>query len=66
MHSIDAELAGHAQKLDMKLQSLCGNGFSVCCAHACLALLLRSELTNKFGYISLPSILNAINGMPSY
>jgi len=27
--AIDAELAGHADKLDMKLQSLCGNGFSL-------------------------------------
>jgi len=27
--TIDAELAGHADKLDMKLQSLCGNGFSL-------------------------------------
>jgi len=26
-HSIDAELVEHAHKLDMKLQSLCGNGF---------------------------------------
>jgi len=28
INSIDAELAGHAHKLDMKLQSLCVNGFS--------------------------------------
>jgi len=28
-HSVDAELAGHARKLDVKLQSLCGSGFSV-------------------------------------
>jgi len=27
--AIDAELAGHADVLDMKLQSLCGNGFSL-------------------------------------
>jgi len=27
--AIDAELAGHADILDMKLQSLCGNGFSL-------------------------------------
>jgi len=27
--AIDAELVGHADKLDMKLQSLCGNGFSL-------------------------------------
>jgi len=25
--AVGAELAGHADKLDMKLQSLCGNGF---------------------------------------
>jgi len=29
MHSIHAELVGHAHKLDMKLQSLCGNGLSL-------------------------------------
>jgi len=29
IHSIDAELAGHVHKLDMKLQSLCENGFSL-------------------------------------
>ena len=29
MHSVDAELAGHAQKLDVKLQSLYGNVFSL-------------------------------------
>jgi len=27
IHSIDAELAGHAHKLDVKLHSLCGSGF---------------------------------------
>ena len=27
--AIDAEIAGHAHKLDMKLQSLCGSGFSL-------------------------------------
>ena len=27
--AIDAELAGHADKLDMKVQSLCENGFSL-------------------------------------
>jgi len=27
--AIDAELAGHADQLDVKLQSLCGNGFSL-------------------------------------
>jgi len=29
IHSIDAELAGHAHKLDVKLQWLCGSGFSL-------------------------------------
>jgi len=29
IHSVDAELAGHARKLDVKLQSLCGSGFSL-------------------------------------
>jgi len=29
IHSTDAELAGHAHKLDMKLQKLCGCGFSL-------------------------------------
>jgi len=27
IHSIDAELERHAHKLNMNLQSLCGNGF---------------------------------------
>jgi len=29
IHYIDAELAGHVHKLDVKLQSLCGCGFSL-------------------------------------
>ena len=29
IHSIDAELAGHTHKLDVKLQRLCGSGFSL-------------------------------------
>jgi len=28
MHYTDTELAGHVHKLDVKLQSLCGSGFS--------------------------------------
>jgi len=28
IHSVDAELTGHGRKLDVKLQSLCGSGFS--------------------------------------
>jgi len=48
IHSIDSELAGHACKLHVKLQSLCGSGFSsVCCAHACQASPFRNELTNN-------------------
>jgi len=27
--AVDAGLAGHADKLDVKLQSLCGNAFSL-------------------------------------
>jgi len=34
-YTIDAELAGHVHKLHVKLQSLCGSGFSVCCGHSC-------------------------------
>ena len=45
MYSIDVEIVGHAEKLDMKLVR---KWFSfVCCVHACQALLLRSELTNN-------------------
>jgi len=29
IHCIDVELSGHVHKLDMKLQSLCGSGFSL-------------------------------------
>jgi len=29
IYIIDAELVGHAHKLDVKLQSLCGSGFSL-------------------------------------
>jgi len=29
IHCIDDELAGHVHKLDVKLQSLCGSGFSL-------------------------------------
>jgi len=29
IHSIDAELAGPAHKLDVKLQNLCGSDFSL-------------------------------------
>ena len=30
MHSVDVELAEHAHKLDVELQSLCGSVFSAC------------------------------------
>jgi len=29
IHSTDTELAGHAHKLDVKLQRLCGSSFSM-------------------------------------
>jgi len=29
IHHTDAELAGYVHKLDVKLQSLCGSGFSL-------------------------------------
>jgi len=33
IHYIDAEVAEHAHKLDIKLQSLCGSGFSLFAVH---------------------------------
>jgi len=44
-----AELVAHAHKLDMKLQSLFGNGFSPFALHMLAKpyLPLRSELTNN-------------------
>jgi len=47
MHYIDAELAGHVHKLDVKLQFVWEWFFFVCCARSCQALPLRSELTNN-------------------
>jgi len=41
--TIDAEIAGHADKLDMKLQSLCGNGFSL----FVVRFLAKSELSKN-------------------
>jgi len=29
LYTVDAELAGHVHKVDVKLQSLCGSGFSL-------------------------------------
>ena len=39
IHSIDAELTGHAGKHDVKLQSLCGSAF-LCLLCACLPSLI--------------------------
>jgi len=33
IHPVNVELAGHAHKLDMKLQKLCGSGFSPFAVH---------------------------------
>jgi len=33
IHYIDAELAGHAHKLDVKLQNVCGSSFSLFAVH---------------------------------
>jgi len=33
IHYIDAELAGHVHKLDVKLQNVCGSSFSVFAVH---------------------------------
>jgi len=46
---IDGELTGHAHKLDVKLQSFCGSGFSLFAVRMCQALPLSlwSELTNN-------------------
>jgi len=71
IYIIDAELAGHAHNLDVKLQSLCGSGFSLWCA--CLPNLTTLEWIDqqhfaktKMGYTSLPSHWNAIIGIESY
>ena len=57
-HSVDAELAGHAHKLDMKQQRLCGSGFSlfaVCMlAKPYYFSLQQHFMKTKVGYISLP------------
>jgi len=57
-YSIDAELAGHAHKLDMKRQSVWEWFFSGCWAHACQ--VTNNTMKTKMGYISLLSIWNAI------
>jgi len=48
MHYIDAELAGHVHKLDLKLQSLCGSGFSLFAVRVLAKpYQLWSKLTNN-------------------
>jgi len=66
---IDAKLAGHVHKLDVKLQSFCGSGFSSFAA-CMLAKLYHFGVNwpttlceNKGGYISLPSSLNTVIGI---
>jgi len=39
IHSADAELAGHAHLLDVKLQRLCASVFFLCLLRACLPRL---------------------------
>jgi len=54
---IDAELAGQSHKLDVKLQSLCGSGFSVCCARSCQALFTKNTLRKqRWGIFLCPQI----------
>ena len=72
IHRIDAELAEHVHKLDVKLHSLCGSGFSLFAVRI-LAKPYHSGVNlpttlceNKDGGISLPSKLNAIIGITSY
>ena len=69
--AIDAELAWHADKLDMKLQSLCGNGFSLFAVRILAKPYHLERIDQKFaktkmGYIPLPSNLNGIIGITSY
>jgi len=48
MHYIDAELTGHVHiNLTWNCRVCAGVDFSVCCARACQALPLWSELTNN-------------------
>jgi len=70
IHYIDAELAGHVHKLGMKLQSLCGNGFSLFAVrmlakpYHCGVNWPTTLCEDKD--ITLPSVLNAITGITSY
>jgi len=48
IHYIDAELAEHVHKLDVKLQNLCGSSFSLFVVRILAkALSLWSKLTNN-------------------
>jgi len=50
-------------KLEVKLQSLCGSGFSLCLLCAFLLNLIIDQqhfAKTKMGYNSLPSNLNAV------
>jgi len=46
IHFTDAELAGHAHKLDMKLHRFCGSAF-LCLLCACLPSLTTLEWTDQ-------------------
>jgi len=62
IHYVDAKLAGHVHKLDVKLHRLCGGAF-LCLMCACLPSRTIDQqhfAKTKMGYISLPSNLNAI------
>jgi len=43
MHSIAAELAEHAHKIDVKLRSLCGSGFSAYTSSSLLAVCMLAK-----------------------
>jgi len=47
IHFIDAELAKHSHKLDVKQQSLCGSGFSLFVVRMFANPHHLSELTNN-------------------
>jgi len=43
MHSVDVELAEHAHKLDVELQSLCGSVFSACTSSSLFAVHMLAK-----------------------
>ena len=65
LYTVDAELAGHVHKLDVKMQSLCVCGFSLFTVRVVAKPYQfgvnwpTTLCENKDGYISLPSNLNA-------